>query len=160
MGHAYCRGENVIDVELTVQDLHSITPNRYVEIGGDVLHTLSYQMARSYMVPVGMSGSGIFNNCSQRLTSSFTSMFSAGVFVACSGYMFHISGIARKSMITHLNNEETPDLDSFVNVAQTLKDGERVPLRYYSVTDINREKVSFITVDRHWHTFRMAVRNG
>ena len=48
-----CRGEKMVDVQVQVQDLHSITPDRFVEVGGGLVHTVSYQMARSFMVPVG-----------------------------------------------------------------------------------------------------------
>jgi len=41
-----------MEIPLTVQDLHDITPSSYVSISGAVLHPLSYQMAVSYSVPV------------------------------------------------------------------------------------------------------------
>ena len=43
------RGERTLHVDISVQDLHSITPDRYVEVGGGVLHELSYQMAFRYV---------------------------------------------------------------------------------------------------------------
>ncbi|KAJ2735610.1 hypothetical protein H4S06_006694, partial [Coemansia sp. BCRC 34490] len=42
------------DIELVVcvEDIHAITPHQYLEMGGAVLHDLSYQLARYYCVPV------------------------------------------------------------------------------------------------------------
>ncbi|RIA90832.1 trypsin-like cysteine/serine peptidase domain-containing protein [Glomus cerebriforme] len=48
-----CRGKTQMDVQLKIQDLHSITPNRFVEVSGEVINELSYQLAHSYSQPVG-----------------------------------------------------------------------------------------------------------
>jgi PDZ-like domain len=98
------RGLKCVEKNIMVQDLHSITPNRYVEVGGGIVHELSYQMAMGYMVPVG------------------------SVFVASAGYMMGLAGISRRCVIESLNNQPTPDLDSFIRVMSELRDNERVPL--------------------------------
>ncbi|KAJ3217487.1 serine protease [Dinochytrium kinnereticum] len=121
------RGSEMKELTVTVQDLHSITPSSFIEIGGGILNTLSYQMAKSYMVPIG------------------------GVFVASAGYMFGLAGVARKCIITALNNIPVSDLESFVNVVKALKDGERVPIRFFHLTDINKEKLALVSIDRHWN---------
>ena len=59
-------------VIVNVQDLHSITPNLFVEIGSAVIHPLSYQLARSHHLPcrgLFVAASGMFN--SSKATSSF-----------------------------------------------------------------------------------------
>lgn len=99
------RGKQIMDVKVTVQDLHSITPNRFVEIGGGVVHDLSYQLAKSYSQPV------------------------QGVYVATSGHMLASASAWRKSIIVSVNNIPTPNLDAFIEAMQTLPDGARVPLR-------------------------------
>ncbi|KNC98547.1 uncharacterized protein SPPG_06237 [Spizellomyces punctatus DAOM BR117] len=129
------RGLEVKDIVLRVQDLHSITPDRFVEVGGGILNNLSYQIARSFMVPVG------------------------GVFVAGAGYMLHLAGIQRRCVITALNNVPTPTIDRFVEVMSSLKNNERVPIRHYHLSDINKEKLALVQVDRRWHPFNMATRN-
>ncbi|KAI9328060.1 hypothetical protein BDR26DRAFT_825982 [Obelidium mucronatum] len=129
------RGVEIKEIEIPVQDLHAITPDRYVEVGGGILNTVSYQMAVSYMVPA------------------------SGVFVASAGYMLGMAGVSRKSCIMELNNIPVPTLEKFIEVMETLRDRERIPLRFYHLSDINKERVSLVQVDRRWHGFNLAVRD-
>ncbi|KAI8089508.1 trypsin-like cysteine/serine peptidase domain-containing protein [Halteromyces radiatus] len=129
------RGKKIQDVELTVQDLHSITPATYCEIGGGIVHDLSYQLAKSYSQPVG------------------------GVYVATSGHMLASASAWRKSIITSVNNVPTPNLAAFIDAMNKLPDGARVPLRFYSLHKAYKDKVMIMHVDRHWHPFRLATRN-
>ncbi|KAI8059484.1 trypsin-like cysteine/serine peptidase domain-containing protein [Gongronella butleri] len=130
-----CRGKKTMDVTVTVQDLHSITPDKFVEIGGGVVHDLSYQLAKGYSQPV------------------------RGVYVATSGHMLASASAWRKSIITSVNNIPTPNLDAFIQAMNTLPDGARVPLCFYALHKAYKEKVMIMHVDRHWHLFRLAVRN-
>nr|CAG8646912.1 9767_t:CDS:2 [Entrophospora candida] len=128
-----CRNKVIEDVTVLVQDLHSITPNRFVEIGGGVVNELSYQLAHSYSQPVG------------------------GPFIAASGHMFGGASAFRESVIVSVNNILTPNLDEFIEVMKTLPDGARVPIRFYSLSKIHKEYVTIMHVDRHWHKFQVAV---
>ncbi|KAI8338055.1 trypsin-like cysteine/serine peptidase domain-containing protein [Chlamydoabsidia padenii] len=129
------RGKKIQDVKVTVQDLHSITPASYVEIGGGVVHDLSYQLAKSYSQPV------------------------SGVYVATSGHMLASASAWRKSIITSVNNIPTPNLAAFIDAMNKLPDGARVPLRFYALHKAYKDKVMIMHVDRHWHPFRLATRN-
>ena len=73
--------------------------------------------------------------------------------------MLGLAGIARKSIITSLNNQATTNLQEFVKAMSELKDGQRVPIRFYALSDINKEKVAVVQIDRRWHEFKMAIRN-
>ncbi|KAF9201002.1 serine protease [Haplosporangium sp. Z 27] len=119
----------------TVQDLHSITPDRFVEVGGGVVNELSYQLAHSYGQPCG------------------------GVYVATSGHMLASASAWRKSIIVAVNNIPTPNLDAFIHAISTLPDGARVPIRFYTLQKAFKEKIMIMHVDRHWHKCRVAVRN-
>ncbi|CAG8644555.1 17808_t:CDS:2 [Rhizophagus irregularis] len=130
-----CRGKEQLDVKLKIQDLHSITPNRFVEIGGGIVNELSYQLAYSYSWSVG------------------------GPYIAEGGYMFTCASAWRMSIITSVNNIPTPSLNEFIEAMKTLPDGARVPIKFYHITNINNEKTSIMHVDRHWHKFKIAVRN-
>ncbi|KAF9127697.1 serine protease [Mortierella sp. 14UC] len=131
------RGSNsqMLTFEFVVQDLHSITPDRFVEVGGGVVNELSYQLAHSYGQPCG------------------------GVYVATSGHMLASASAWRKSIIVGVNNIPTPNLDAFVHALSTLPDGARVPIRFYTLQKAFKEKIMIMHVDRHWHKCRMAVRN-
>ncbi|GBC06884.1 hypothetical protein RclHR1_07110009 [Rhizophagus clarus] len=130
-----CRGKEQFDVKLKIQDLHSITPNRFVEIGGGIVNELSYQLAYSYSWYVG------------------------GPYIAESGYMFSSASALRMSVISSVNNIPTPNLDAFIEAIKTLPDGAKVPLNYYHISNFNREKMTIMHVDRHWHRFKIAVRD-
>ena len=110
------RGTDVVNVEVEVQDLHSITPNEYVEMDDGVFHSLSYQMARSF--PSARIGS---------------------VFVACSGYSFSTGGIASMSVILSVNRLPTPDLATFVEVLRRIPDGQETVVKYYNLGGWHRQ---------------------
>ncbi|KAF9122093.1 hypothetical protein BGW39_010047 [Mortierella sp. 14UC] len=129
------RGGEQRKVKVTVQDLHSITPDRYVEIGGSKLNNLSYQLARSFCVPV------------------------SGVYVSEPSGMFRFDGPDRGWIISSIDNQAIHTLDDFIEVMQTIPDRERIPVVYYSIGDVHTTSVAVVQVERHWSRFRLAVRN-
>ena len=40
------------------------------------------------------------------------------------------------------------------------EDDARVPVRYYALSDVHRERLAIVRIDRHWATFRRATRDG
>ncbi len=46
------RGALTVNVDVPVDDLHAITPSRFYEIGGAVLHDLSFHVALAKNLPV------------------------------------------------------------------------------------------------------------
>ncbi|KAF2295391.1 hypothetical protein GH714_032735 [Hevea brasiliensis] len=48
------RGSTSLTINIMVQDLHSITPNHFLEVGGAVIHPLSYQQARNFRFHCGL----------------------------------------------------------------------------------------------------------
>ncbi|KAK9694964.1 hypothetical protein K7432_013217 [Basidiobolus ranarum] len=129
------RGGVPIEFKLTVQDLHSITPDRYVEIGGAKLNELSYQLARSYCVPVG------------------------GVYVSEPSGMFRLEGQDNGWIISSVDNKPTPNIDEFIQVMKDIPDQERIRVVYYSIADTHTSSVAVVQVERHWSNFKLAIRN-
>ncbi len=129
------RGGAPMRLPLTVQDLHAITPDSYLEVGDGVLNTLSYQMARTRNVPAG------------------------GVYVADSGYMLRNAGIVRGAVIVAVGDEITPTLERFEELFAALPDGERVPIRFYMLEDPRRLQIQVVTVGRRWHPMQRCTRD-
>ena len=132
------RAGELKDVTLKVQDLYTITPYRYIEFGGGVLNDLCYQMARSY----GLS------------------LKDAGVYVGASGFILSTALALRKSVIVGINNKQVKSLDDFIAIVSDIKQGSRVPIRYYSLSRPMKVKVMVLHMDWRWHKFQIASRNG
>lgn len=129
------RGGVPLSVSVKVENLYHITPDSYLEFGGAVLNNLSYELARSFNVPV------------------------SGVYLANPGYVFSTAGIGRGAVITELNGVPTPDLDAFQRVLQQLPEGMHVRLRYFHLADTVQTSLGLITVDRRWFPADRCTRN-
>jgi len=129
------RGAKVMEFELVVQDLHSITPASFLDIGDGVLNNLSYQIARSYACAV------------------------TGVYVASSGYMFAYAGISRKSVITQINHVPVTCIEDVVRIIRNIPDKKQVPVRYYSLSKMYQERVAIIHMDWTWFQCKLYNRN-
>ncbi len=122
-------------VSLTVEDLHAITPDTYLEAGGAVLHPLSYQRARTHNVPV------------------------AGVTLATAGYVFANAGMGRGAVLLEVDGRAVLDIDAVQAALEQLPDGARVPVRWFDIRDPSRERVSIIDWDRAWMPLRRCTRD-
>lgn len=129
------RGGKPMTFTIKVGDLHAITPDRYVEIGGSKLNEVSYQLARAYCVPC------------------------KGVYVAEPSGMFRLDGPDNGWIIKSVDDKDTPNLETFIEVMKTIPDRARVPVVYYSIADTHTILVAVVQVERHWSSFRLAVRN-
>ncbi|KAL8044748.1 hypothetical protein ABFX02_08G066000 [Erythranthe guttata] len=123
------RGGKPLTLTLTVQDLHSVTPDHFLEVGGAVIHPLSYQQARNFRFQCGL------------------------VYVADQGYLLSRAGVPRHAVIKKFAGEDITRLEDFVSVLSKLSRGVRVPLEYISYKDRHRRKSAIVTIDRHeWYT--------
>jgi len=129
------RGGSPQTIKLPVQDLDMITPDILLEVGGGILHPLSYQQAKNHRLVVG------------------------SVYVASEGYMFGGAGIQRGSIITSVAQIPTPTLEIFEKVLSQFSDRSRVPFRYFSVTDRHSERLTVVRIDRCWHPMTMWKRD-
>jgi len=129
------RGGALVEVSLTVEDLHAITPATYLEMGGAILHPLSYQQARNHAVPA------------------------RGVYLASRGYSFERAGVRSRVVITEVDGEPVADLDDFERLVSDRADGARVPLRYFPLFAPRSSEVAVVTVDRRWFPMRRCDRD-
>lgn len=132
------RAGELKEITVRVQDLHSITPWRYLEFGGGVLNDLSYQMARSYGI----------------------SLKDAGVYVGTAGFLLGSARALRGSIIVGINNQPVKSLDDFVAVVSQIEQGKRVPIRFYTLARPMKTRIMIVHLDWRWHKFQMATRNG
>ena len=122
-----CRGGAAVERTVRVDDLHALTPSRYIEFGGAVLNELSYQQARNHAMAV------------------------KGVYVAHPGYSLRLARVTKGSVICAAGHEETPDLDSLLRVIRAAPHGSRLSLRFYDVNNRGHAQLSSLLVDHKWH---------
>jgi S1-C subfamily serine protease len=129
------RGRQTLQHELDVISLNSITADQYIEFGEAVVHTLSYQQARHFNVPI------------------------KGVYVANPGYVFGAAGIPRGALINTFNGKKVENLAEFAAVLAELADGAQVPVRYATLEDPRAVQLKVIRMDRRWFPARECKRD-
>jgi pro-apoptotic serine protease NMA111 len=120
------RGGQSITAKLPITDLNAITPDSYLEFGDGVLNNLSYELARQFNVPV------------------------KGVYVANPGYALGAAGIARGAVIVAVNAKPVNNLDDLQKILETLGDGARATVRYFSLDDPRSTQLHSFKMDRKW----------
>lgn len=128
------RSGESITLKVEVQDLHSVTPSRFIEIGGAVINPLSYQQARNHAMRPGSP------------------------YVADPGYFLQRSRIGRGAIIHSVNGIDTPDLETLKHYLKQCKDRDRIVVKFSKLTD-KSEKVEVVHVDRRWFPFCEYVRD-
>ncbi|HEY6620135.1 MAG TPA: PDZ domain-containing protein, partial [Steroidobacteraceae bacterium] len=120
---------------LDVQSLSAITPDEFIEFGEAVVHTLSYQQARHFNVPI------------------------KGVYIANPGYVFGAAGIPRAALISSFNGKKVDNLADFAAALSELADGARAPVRYVTIEDPRAVQLKVIRMDRRWFPARECKRD-
>lgn len=120
------RGGQSQNVEIIVDDLHAITPSRFVEGCGSIFHNLSYQMSRHYSLPI------------------------YGVYLANSGYCFDKAGMTRGNVIVGINDIPIYDITSFYDIIKTTPDNEDLMVSYFSLGDPANIQHTVVNWDRLW----------
>ena len=129
------RGRETVRHALDVQSLSAITADEYLEFGEAVVHTLSYQQARHFNMPI------------------------KGVYVANPGYVFGSAGIPRAALISSFNGKKVENLDDFAAALAELADGARAPVRYVTLEDPRTAQLKVIRMDRRWFPARRCKRD-
>ena len=134
------RAGETLSASIAVKDLDSITPDRYLESGGGIIHPLSYQQARNHAVAV------------------------EGLYLASSGYAFTNAGMRRGAVITELNGESVLNGDPVESLADfetrwaALANGAKAAVRYFDLENPRLESLAIVTVDRLWFPMQLCVR--
>jgi S1-C subfamily serine protease len=129
------RGSATLQHALEVQSLSAITADEYIEFGEAVVHTLSYQQARHYNLPI------------------------KGVYIANPGYVFGSAGIPRGALLSAFNGKKMETLADFEAALADLADGARAPVRYVTLEDPRATQLKVIRMDRRWFPARKCKRD-
>lgn len=129
------RGGRRIDAEVTVDDLHAITPAEYIEFGDAIVNRLSYQQARHYNRPA------------------------EGVYVANPGYLLSRAAIPRGAVIVEVDGKPVNSLDDFEAALDELADGERTLVRYVNMENPQNSTVRLLEMDRVWFPAQRCARD-
>lgn len=131
------RGGKELIQHITVGDLHAITPNRFVDIAGASFNDLSYQLARSFCIPV------------------------KGVYVNDASGTFDFNGQDKNGWILDkIDDHATPDLDTFIQVMKDIPDRQKVIATFRNLSDLHLKNTLVVYIERHWQSeFRLATRN-
>lgn len=120
-----CRGEHPRTFIVRVQDLHSITPNQFLEIGNGIFNPLSYHLARVHHMPV------------------------RGIYSAESG-IFNWASLNGGFLITQLDGKPLSSLADFRDIYLSLPDRKRVQFRFLTLGDRDA-KFGMVEIDHHFY---------
>jgi pro-apoptotic serine protease NMA111 len=129
------RGGEKLERELPIENLYSITPDRYLEFGEAIVHNLSWQQARHINTPI------------------------SGVYVANPGYVLGSAGVPRGAVINEVNGKEMKTLADFEGAMAAMKDGERATVRFFTIDDPRTTQWRPIRMDRRWYPARVCKRD-
>lgn len=124
-----------VEAMVAVVDLHAITPDAFLELGGGVLHDLSYQQATAHGVR------------------------QEGVFVADPGYALAAGGVVDRAVIVQVGDVPTPRLSDLEGALATAGDGKRLRVRFSLVGDPAHVYERVVVIDRTWFPARRCERD-
>lgn len=128
------RGGTRVKGSFTVQDLHSITPSAYLEIGEGLLHPVGYMQATRAGRPL------------------------SGVEVARAGRLLSTAGIGQDTVITAIAGERIRTLDDAIRVLTSIPDGERVTVRHSPMSSPEDDRVTTMLMYRGLWPVRRCER--
>ena len=129
------RNGQLIDHELTVADLHAITPSEYIQFSDGVFHDVSYQQAWHFNKPIN------------------------GVYIAMPGFALRTAGIPRSSVIVEMDGQPVANLDDMEAVLDQLPDGKKFSVRLFSLEDPQGSVLRIVQMDRRWFPASRCVRD-
>ena len=129
------RQDKVIDVPITVGDLHTISPDEFIEVAGGVFNNLSYQLARQ------------------------TNLSIDGVYVATPGFMLANAGVGRGAVILQVKDKNISNLKDFQDALLELKQNENFSIKYVHIGSPNNKRIANIKFQTQWHQSNSCKRN-
>ncbi len=128
------RGGESLTLDVPVGDLHSITPASFLEIGGGTLNPLSFQLARSFGIPV------------------------KGVYLSSAGYAFGRSNIPAGVVIEALGEIPIGTLAELERELALRADGELVRVQFRPLGETGAPRLAALRIDRRWFPMQRCDR--
>ena len=128
------QGKSIIQ-ELAVKDLHQITPDDYLSIGGGIFNNFSYQLARQTNLPI------------------------KGVYIASPGFMFANAGLGHGAVINQLNDISINNLADFEKALSTLSEEQFFSIRYVNIGLPMNQLLANVKYTTRWHPSSYCQRN-
>ena len=129
------RNGQAVEIKIRVDDLHALTPDRYITFGQAIVHNLSYQQARHLNRPI------------------------EGVYVAQPGYILATAGVPRGAVILSMNKQPVKNIDDVERILAQLADRQQATLQYVTFNETRRVKISVMRMDRRWFPLKKCQRD-
>jgi S1-C subfamily serine protease len=120
--------------KVMVQDLHKLTPDRYVEVGGATFNKLSYRSARDNNIP-----------CNNQVFLGHPKGF--------------FSALPRGCVFEQIDSKPVQNMDDFIRVVGMLPDDTAFTVSYRTLTDPNLYQSKTVIISRRWSKMKFGVRN-
>jgi len=129
------RAGHGVEINIKVDDLHALTPDKYLTFGQAIVHNLSYQQARHLNRPVD------------------------GVYVAQAGYIFTAAGVPRGAVILAIDNKPVKNIDDVEMILNGLADRQQAAIQYITFSETQRTQLSIMRMDRRWFALKKCYRD-
>lgn len=129
------RGGKPLELEVPVGDLHAATPSKYLEIGGALLHPVSFQVSRNY------------------------ALAPKGIFVADSGAMFAQAGVPDGAVLLEVDGQPVGTLEELELRLGALPQGAPFQVRYVALSEVFNQRSATAFMDRRWFPSQRCVRD-
>ena len=129
------RNGHAVEIIIEVDDLHKLTPDKYLTFGQAIVHNLSYQQARHLNRAV------------------------EGVYVAQSGYLLSAAGVPRGAVILSIDNKVVKNIEDVEIILNGLADRQQAALKYITFKESQRTQVSIMRMDRRWFPLKKCHRD-
>ncbi len=129
------RAGQPVTLDLTVGDLHAITPSEILEVGGGTVHALSYHQARTQQLAV------------------------EGLYLAEPGYIFGRAGIPTHAVIRELNGVPVTTVHAFSEAMATLDTDASFSVRWHRRGRARQLAETAVRMDRQWAGQRLCHRD-
>ena len=129
------RAGKTIKQQVTVADLHLVSPDELIIGCNGSFNDLSYQLARHYNIPI------------------------QGVTIAFAGYCFSNAGVERGNVIKSIDGQQIDNTDQLWTILQQIEDDQPIEVTYFSFRNPRQMNRRIVHWDRTWFPLEKWTRN-